>query len=133
MRWSPYACLTPALRLPYACLTPALRLPFTLFLGSLPYAKGKAEREELICLLLSGDMGEILDTARISVAFPKGYQATTFPIPILFPIPIPFPKGDGKGEGISKAEARRRKGVDLVEKSWNEYFNRECVEKVWNV
>ncbi len=74
-------------------------------------------------------MGEILDTARISVAPPKGYQATTFTIPI----PIPFPFGNGNGEGISKAEARRRKGVDLVEKSWNEYFNRECVEKVWNV
>ena len=77
-------------------------------------------------------MGEILDTARISVAFPKGYQATTYSHPHPLPIPIPSPKG-WEREGISKAEARRRKGVDLVEKSWNEYFNRECVEKVWNV
>jgi hypothetical protein len=53
--------------------------------------QGKVEREELICLLLSGDMGEILDTARISVALPKGYEATTFTIliPILI-LPLPF-------------------------------------------
>jgi hypothetical protein len=60
--------------------------------------------------------GEILDTARISVALPKGYEATTFTILIPHPLPLTLGKGKWVGEGISKAEARQRKGVDLVEK-----------------
>jgi ABC-type lipoprotein export system ATPase subunit len=63
-------------------------------------------------------MGEILDTARISVALPKGYEATTFTIliPILIPSLTLWVREVVEREGISKAEARQRKGVDLVEK-----------------
>jgi hypothetical protein len=51
---------------------------------------GKVE-EELICLLLSGDMGEILDTARISVALRK---QPPLPSSSHYPLPLPFGWGD---------------------------------------